>query len=68
MALVAGERIQKKFGDQVVLEDVSFTILPGERIGLVGRNGAGKTTFFDLLAGRITPDIGNVTVTKQCRI
>ena len=68
MALVAGERIQKKFGDQVILDDVSFTILPGERIGLVGRNGAGKTTFFDLLASRITPDIGTVTITKQCRI
>ncbi len=68
MALVAGEQITKKYGDQVVLDAISFTILPGDRVGLVGRNGAGKTTFFDILAGRLTPDSGNVTITKQCLI
>ncbi|HEY3663373.1 MAG TPA: ATP-binding cassette domain-containing protein, partial [Chthoniobacterales bacterium] len=45
-----------KFGTQVVLDQASVTILEGERIGLVGRNGSGKSTFLQIAAGVMTPD------------
>ncbi|MCK4372791.1 MAG: ABC-F family ATP-binding cassette domain-containing protein, partial [candidate division Zixibacteria bacterium] len=68
MTLVAAERISRKFNDQVILDDVSFTIKTGHRIGLVGKNGCGKTTLFEIIAGRMGLDRGVVHRSKQCRI
>jgi ATPase subunit of ABC transporter with duplicated ATPase domains len=48
------------FPDKKVLEDVSLTIYPGDRISLVGENGAGKTSIFRMLKGRLAPDSGQV--------
>ncbi|MFE0044891.1 ribosomal protection-like ABC-F family protein [Streptomyces albireticuli] len=50
-------------GDRPLLDDVTFTVRPGERIGVVGENGAGKSTLLRLLAGRERPDDGAVVVT-----
>ncbi|KUL43852.1 ABC transporter [Streptomyces sp. NRRL F-4489] len=50
-------------GARLLLSDVSFTVSPGDRIGLVGRNGAGKTTLMNVLAGRTRPAAGAVTRT-----
>ncbi|SDR41593.1 iron complex transport system ATP-binding protein [Natronobacterium texcoconense] len=50
------------FGDVDVLEDVSFTVEPGEFVGLVGPNGAGKTTLLRVLSGALSPDRGRVTI------
>ena len=47
-----------RFGNQVVLDHASVTILEGERVGLVGRNGSGKSTFLQIAAGVMTPDAG----------
>src|SRR6266699_3006961 len=49
-----------RFGNQVVLDQASFTILEGERIGLVGRNGSGKSTFLQIAAGVLAPDAGEL--------
>lgn len=49
-----------RFGDQVVLDRASVTILEGERIGLVGRNGSGKSTFLQIAAGVMAPDAGEL--------
>ncbi len=68
MTLVAAERISRKFNDQVILDDVSFTIKANHRIGLVGKNGCGKTTLFEIIAGRMGLDRGAVHRSKQCRI
>ena len=56
------------FGGQQVFTDVNFNINAGERIGLVGRNGTGKTTIFRLLTGEATPDSGKITAPKNYSI
>ena len=54
-------RLHKRFGQQVVLEDVSLRFAAGRLSGIMGPNGAGKTTCFNLLTGRHAPDRGKVT-------
>lgn len=49
-----------RFGTQVVLDRASVTILEGERIGLVGRNDSGKSTFLQIAAGVMPPDAGEL--------
>lgn len=68
MTLLAAENITRKFDDQVILEDVSFTIGDHDRIGLVGRNGIGKTTFFEIIRGAMPVDRGAVTPSRNCVI
>ncbi|WP_433513137.1 ABC-F family ATP-binding cassette domain-containing protein [Nonomuraea sp. CA-143628] len=52
--------VELRAGARLLLSDISFTISPGDRIGLVGRNGAGKTTLMTALAGRATPAAGTI--------
>ncbi|HTH51822.1 MAG TPA: ATP-binding cassette domain-containing protein, partial [Pyrinomonadaceae bacterium] len=52
--------VTKSYGGNEVLRGVSFQVNPGERIGLVGRNGAGKTTVFRLLTGAESADTGDI--------
>jgi ABC transport system ATP-binding/permease protein len=59
--LVNLERVSKAHGTTVLLDDVSLGIASGERIGVVGRNGGGKTTLLEVLTGRERPDSGRVT-------
>jgi ATP-binding cassette subfamily F protein 3 len=68
MTLLSAENLCKKFRDQIVLEQVSFTLRTGERIALVGKNGIGKTTLLEILAGKQSVDFGTVTRAKECRI
>jgi ATPase subunit of ABC transporter with duplicated ATPase domains len=49
-----------RFGNQVVLDHASVSILEGERIGLVGHNGSGKSTFLQIAAGVMRPDAGEL--------
>ena len=68
MTLVTAERISHKFNDQVILEDVSFSVKTGDHIGLVGKNGCGKTTLFEIMTGRMDLDLGKVHRTRKCSI
>ncbi|HVJ46098.1 MAG TPA: ABC transporter ATP-binding protein [Luteolibacter sp.] len=54
--------IRKSFGDFTAVRDVSFTVQPGQVVGLLGVNGAGKTTVMSMLLGLITPDAGSISV------
>ena len=53
--------VSKSFGGDLLFERVSFTVNPGERIGLVGPNGCGKTTLLKILVGECKPDTGSVS-------
>ncbi len=68
MTLIAAEHISRKFNSQVILDDVSFSIQDTDRIGLVGKNGIGKTTLLEMLSGKQEPDSGTVTRAKGCLI
>jgi ATP-binding cassette subfamily F protein uup len=57
-AIASATEMVVRFGTQVVLDQASLTILEGERVGLVGRNGSGKSTFLQIAAGVATPDSG----------
>ncbi len=61
MSLFTAEHLHKRFGDQVVLEDVSLTFEAGAVSGIMGPNGAGKSTCFNVLTGLHRPDRGRVT-------
>jgi ATP-binding cassette subfamily F protein 3 len=60
--------ITKSFGGNNVLRDVSFQVNPGEKIGLVGRNGSGKTTIFRIITGSESPDSGELHEIKDLEI
>jgi branched-chain amino acid transport system ATP-binding protein len=55
------EHLTKRFGGLTAVSDVSFTVRPGEVVGILGPNGAGKTTLYNLLTGFIPPDEGRVS-------
>ena len=61
MSLLRFDDIGLEFGDQLILRDAEFSIEPGERICLIGRNGAGKSTTLKLIMGTIEPDRGEIT-------
>lgn len=50
MTLLRVARLSKRFGGVTAVDDVSFTVEPGEMVGLIGANGAGKTTLFNMIA------------------
>ena len=56
--------ISKSYGIEKILDGVSFTVNPGERLGLVGPNGCGKTTLLRILAGLEQPDAGSVRLSS----
>jgi len=60
--------LSKSFGDQVLFEDLAFNVEKRERIGLVGRNGHGKTTLFRMILGEVHPDSGSIIIPKRYRI
>lgn len=58
------QHLQKTYGTQVVLTDVSFRVADGEKVGLIGRNGSGKTTVLNIISGVTRADSGNVICSK----
>jgi ATP-binding cassette subfamily F protein 3 len=62
MRMIQVSNLSKSYGTQVIFDDVGFTVNAGERIGLVGRNGHGKTTLLRMITGEERPDTGVITV------
>ncbi len=60
--------LNKSYGKQTIFENVTFTLNPRERVGLVGRNGHGKTSLFRMLLGLEQPDSGNISVPVSYRL
>src|SRR5262249_9424862 len=54
------DRISKSYGREALIDDFSYTVKPGDRIGVIGPNGSGKPTLLDIIGGRIRPDSGRV--------
>ncbi len=66
--MIQFNRVTKSFGAQTLFDDMSFSINRRERVGLVGRNGHGKTTLFRMVLGEVSPDGGDVVIPKRYRI
>ena len=62
------EKLAKSFGDRLLFEDVTLGVFQGDKIGIVARNGAGKTTFLNIIAGREDYDSGNVVFRNGIRV
>ena len=68
MIILSAQNIAKSFGVNAVLKDVSLTIQQGDRIGLVGVNGCGKSTLMKILAGLDSQDAGEIAMVRGTRI
>ncbi|HEX7640145.1 MAG TPA: ATP-binding cassette domain-containing protein, partial [Burkholderiaceae bacterium] len=66
--MITLRNLQLRRGTKVVLDGVNVTINPGEKVGLVGRNGAGKSSLFALLAGRLQADAGDFEIPPRWRL
>ena len=66
--MISADNIVKSYGGNVLFENVNFKLNPRERLGVVGRNGHGKTTLFRLIIGDDHPDSGNINIPKNYRI
>lgn len=66
--MIQVNNLEKSYGRQLLFDNVSFTINPGERVGLVGRNGHGKTTLFRMILGEEHPDSGAVRIPNNYHI
>ena len=68
MPLLSLSNVEKHFGQRVLFEDLSFQIDRGERVGLIGDNGTGKTTLLRIITGEVRPENGAVAVAKSARL
>ncbi|HEY5739504.1 MAG TPA: ATP-binding cassette domain-containing protein [Gammaproteobacteria bacterium] len=67
-SLLRLQQVSTGYGERVVLDGLEFSLIPGERIGLLGLNGAGKSTFIKLLADELQPFTGEITRARHLRI
>ncbi len=68
MSILNVEHLSHGFGDRAIFQDVSFRLLKGEHIGLIGANGEGKSTFMDIITDKLMPDEGKVEWAKNVRV
>ena len=68
MSILNVEHLSHGFGDRAIFQDVSFRLLKGEHIGLIGANGEGKSTFMSIITGKLQPDEGKVEWAKNVRV
>ena len=68
MSILNVTNLSHGFGDRAIFNNVSFRLLKGEHIGLIGANGEGKSTFMNIVTGKLMPDEGNIEWAKHVRI
>lgn len=68
MSICTVEHLSHGFGDRAIFEDVSFRLLKGEHVGLIGANGEGKSTFLSVLTNKLIPDEGKITWSSKVRV
>ena len=68
MSVLAALDVSKSYGERLLLDRVAVTIEDGERVGVVGKNGTGKSTLAKILAGVETPDVGSIAVRRGARV
>ena len=68
MSILNVEHLSHGFGDRAIFKDVSFRLLKGEHIGLIGANGEGKSTFMSIITGKLMPDEGKVEWAKNVKV
>src|SRR5690606_9800031 len=68
MNYLSADNISKSFGERWLFKNLNFGISQGQRVALVGVNGSGKTTLLNVLAGKLPPDEGSVSVRKEVTI
>lgn len=68
MSILNVEHLSHGFGDRTIFSDVSFRLLKGEHIGLIGANGEGKSTFMNIITGKLQPDEGTVEWSNNVRV
>ena len=68
VSMIRLENVTKKYEDTLIFRDIYFRVSKGERIGLIGRNGAGKSTVFKLIMGKEEPTSGKVEVDPKVKI
>ncbi|HYF77886.1 MAG TPA: ABC-F family ATP-binding cassette domain-containing protein [Symbiobacteriaceae bacterium] len=62
------KEIGKSFGDRPIIKDFTYTVLPGDRVGVIGPNGSGKSTLLNLISGRLSPDAGEIVIGQTVRL
>ena len=68
MSILNVEKLTHGFGERAIFNDVSFRLLKGEHIGLVGANGEGKSTFMNIVTGKLQPDEGKIEWSKNVKV
>ena len=68
MSILNVTKLSHGFGERAIFNDVSFRLLKGEHIGLIGANGEGKSTFLNIVTGKLMPDEGNIEWSKNVRV
>lgn len=68
MSILNVENLSHGFGDRAIFKDVSFRLLKGEHIGLIGANGEGKSTFMNIITGKLMPDEGKIEWAKNVHV
>lgn len=68
MSILTVTKLSHGFGDRAIFNNVSFRLLKGEHIGLIGANGEGKSTFMNIITGKLEPDAGQVEWSKKVRV
>ena len=68
MSILTVTNLSHGFGDREILKNVSFRLLKGEHVGLIGANGEGKSSFMNIITGKLEPDEGQVEWAKRVRV
>ena len=68
MIVLSAKDLSKSYGTDIITEDVSFGVEKGDRIGIVGPNGCGKTTLLNMLAGELEPSSGSIYIRSELTV